>query len=295
MSDDAPPRINNPSSHGSLLARELVNAAKSDAPAPSAKAAARAKFEQFLASESQPKPKAPATDMPLFGASPVDVLEAAAQHTIPAHENKPTNSSVVEKAAVPSSNGDFFAASAAPAITANSAAKSEQHPTGERHENSVLFSLAKLSGAPDNKAMEEDAKNVDKIVLSDVRRIAELEIFRNSNEFYKRQEKSLLESGVSNIPNRKVNNYGTLLFEVSQMGLRDEDLLTLETIRVANEDWLVDEKFLVNPNIPSHDSYRTKAMLSQIKKVSAKFGIDKPKLRGKYDQTNIFQELDKKD
>jgi hypothetical protein len=152
MSDDAPPRITSPSSHGSSLARSLVNAAKSDAPAPTAKAAARAKLEQFLASESQPKAKAPATDMPLFGASSVDVLVDAAQHTIPAHENKPTNSSSVEKAAPPASNGDFFSASAAPAATANSAAKPEQHPTGERHENSVLFSLAKLSGAPDNKA-----------------------------------------------------------------------------------------------------------------------------------------------
>lgn len=146
-----------------------------------------------------------------------------------------------------------------------------------------------------NKAMEEDAKNMDKIVLSDVRRIAELEIFRNSNEFYKRQEKSLLESGMSNIPSRKINNYGTLLFEVSQMGLRDEDVLTMETIRVANEDWLVDDKFFVNPNIPSHDNYRTKAMLSQITRAAKKLGIDKPQLRGKYDQTNIFQELDKKD
>jgi hypothetical protein len=146
MSDDAPPRITNPSSHGSLLARDLVNAAKSDEPAPSAKAAARAKFEQFLASEAHPKAKPPATDMPLFGASPVDVLEAAAQHTIPTHENKPTNSTVVERSSPPSSSGDFFAASAAPAT------KPEQHPTGERHENSVLFSLAKLSGAPDGKA-----------------------------------------------------------------------------------------------------------------------------------------------
>lgn len=138
-----------------------------------------------------------------------------------------------------------------------------------------------------NRAFSEDAKNMEKVVLSDVRRTAELDIFRNSNEFYKRQEKAFLEAGVTELPKRNTNNFGTLLFEVSQMGLRDFDALTCDCIRVANEDWLVDEKFLVNPNIPETGNHRNKAMLTQIKNVVNKFGIDKVK-KHSINQVSIY-------
>lgn len=141
-----------------------------------------------------------------------------------------------------------------------------------------------------NKAFSEDAKDMDKVVLSDVRRVAELDIFRNSNEFNKRELKSLTESGASSSVEFKTNNFSTLLFEVSQKNLIDNDVLTTDTIRVANEDWIVDDKFFVNPSIPGEKNYRTKAMLQQIKKVTTKFGIEKPKTWS-YEQKNIFQEI----
>lgn len=141
-----------------------------------------------------------------------------------------------------------------------------------------------------NRAFAEDAKDLDKIVLSDVRRVAELDIFRNSNEFNKRQLRSLTEAGATSNKEVITNNYGTLLFEVSQMGLTDADILTTDTVRVAHEDWIVDEKFFVNPSIPDSGTYRTRAMMQQIKKIVTKFGIEKPQ-QAKYEQKNIFQDI----
>jgi len=138
-----------------------------------------------------------------------------------------------------------------------------------------------------NRAFAEDAKDVYKIVLSDVRRVAELDIFRNSNEFNKRQLNSFLEAGITEAQSFPVNNYGTLLFEVNQMGVKDLDTLTMETLRVAHEDWLVDHTFYVNPNIPITGNHRKKAMSSQIKKAAVIFGVEKPQ-KLKHEQITIF-------
>ncbi len=149
MSDDAPPRISSPASHSSVLAREMISSAKSDAPNEGAKAAARAKFEQFLAAEAHPKP--PATDMPLFGSSTVDVLESAARSPVPSVANTHTKSS--STGAPPSSNDAFFASAAA----APKPAVPHEHHTGERNENSALFSLAQLSGEPEGHSAKSPA------------------------------------------------------------------------------------------------------------------------------------------
>lgn len=139
-----------------------------------------------------------------------------------------------------------------------------------------------------NKALSEDAKNIDKIILSDVRRVAELEIFKNSNEYKKRFAKSMLESGMATNQMADTNNYGTLLFEVSQLGLTDSDVLTIEAIRFAHEQWLFDDVFLVDPRIPAEGTYRKKAMDHQIKRVVKKFGIETFE-KTKNIQTNIYQ------
>ncbi len=142
-----------------------------------------------------------------------------------------------------------------------------------------------------NKAFAEDAKNMNKIVLSDVRRLAELDVFRDSNEFKKRTKKSLSESGILSLEgaSSEVNNYGTLLFQVSQFGLTDKDALTIETIQYANENWMVDDVFYVDSRIPSLTSNREKAIDMQVNKIVKKFGIEKPeKIKGI--QTTIFQE-----
>lgn len=139
-----------------------------------------------------------------------------------------------------------------------------------------------------NKALVEDAKEFDKIILSDVRRVAELEIFKNSNEYKKRFAKSMIEAGIATNQMADTNNYGTLLFEVSQFGLTDSDVLTIEAIQFAHEQWLFDDVFLVDPRIPAEGNYRKKAMDHQIKRIVKKFGIEKfEKVKNK--QTNIYQ------
>lgn len=139
-----------------------------------------------------------------------------------------------------------------------------------------------------NRAFTEDGKDMYKIVLSDVRRLAELDIFKNSNEFKKRFRQSMTEAGAPIVQMIDTNNYGTLLFEVNQFGLTDSDVLTLETIQYAREQWLIDDTFYVDSRIPAGGNYRDKSIQSQIKKIAKKFGIETP-LKTKHEQTNIYQ------
>lgn len=139
-----------------------------------------------------------------------------------------------------------------------------------------------------NKAFTEDGKDIQKIVLSDVRRMAELDVFKNSNEFKKRQVTLMAEAGVAITEKIPVNNFGTLLFEVSQLGLTDGDNLTIETIQAAHEQWIVDDIFFVDPRIPDVGNARQNVMSAQIKKMVKKFGIEKPE-KLKFAQTNIYQ------
>lgn len=138
-----------------------------------------------------------------------------------------------------------------------------------------------------NRAFSEDGKDKQKIVLSDLRREAELEIFRGSNEFNKRYYSNLIEAGASLPEKLPVKNYGTLLFYVNQFMLTDKDTLTHDTIRVATEEWLFDYTFMVDSRIQG-EAQRKKSIDLQVKKVANKFGIVKPE-RIKHKQMNIFQ------
>lgn len=137
-----------------------------------------------------------------------------------------------------------------------------------------------------NRAFSEDAKDMDKVVLSDVRRLAELDIFKNSNEYKKRIGKINADAGIYN-SDTSINNFSTLLFEVSQLGLTDSDVLTTETIQAAHEQWLIDDTFYVYPALSESGNYRTKAMAAQIKRVVKEFGIEKPE-KGKFPQLKMF-------
>ncbi len=138
-----------------------------------------------------------------------------------------------------------------------------------------------------HRVFEEDGKDMDKIVLSDVRRLAELDIFKNSNEYNKRKIASMAEAGLAIAEGVEVNNYGTLLLEVCQLGLVDLDKLTIETIQYAHENWLIDDTFWIDSRVPAEGNSRRIAMDAQIKKIVKKFGIEKPE-KTKHKQINIF-------
>ncbi len=127
-----------------------------------------------------------------------------------------------------------------------------------------------------NRALEEDAKDMNKIVLSDVRRLAELDVFKSSNEYKKRFNISMAEAGIMDTQMVNMNNFGTLLLEVNQFGLTDSDKLTIDTIQYARENWMIDDTFYVDSRVPNIGTAREKSIKGQIKRVVKKFGIEKP-------------------
>jgi hypothetical protein len=139
--------------------------------------------------------------------------------------------------------------------------------------------MRKLNGAYYwiNKAFENDANGYDKLIISDVRRLKELDVFEDSNSFRNRTEKSFAIGNYFPIDiNKKIKSYSSLLFCVNQYGLKDDDLLTQETIRIANEKWLFDDTFYIDSRIPEDGTYRKIALEQQVKDISDKFGIKKP-------------------
>jgi hypothetical protein len=128
-----------------------------------------------------------------------------------------------------------------------------------------------------NQAFAIDAKGHNKIILSDVRRAKELDVFESSAALKNRRTNIFVQAGAANeIPELKSNSYSSLLFHVSQLGLQDSDALTHECIRIAQEKWLFDYTFFLDPEIPEGKDYRSRAMNHQIKEVVSKFGISKP-------------------
>jgi hypothetical protein len=131
-----------------------------------------------------------------------------------------------------------------------------------------------------NKAFENDARGYDKLIISDVRRLKELDVFEDSNSFRKKSEMSFASAGyfhedvVSEI--KKVKPYSSLLFYVNQYGLLDDDVLTKETILKAQEKWMFDDTFYIDSRLPNNDVIRNTSIDNQIKKISDKFGIKKP-------------------
>ena len=128
-----------------------------------------------------------------------------------------------------------------------------------------------------NRAFEVSAKGKDKIVISDVRRPKELEVFEDSNSFYNRTQKSLALGGYySGELNLKSKPYSSLLFYVTQYGLKDEDVLTKETIIKAQENWIFDDTFYIDSRLPENGNFRKSALDAQVKEIAQKFNITKP-------------------
>lgn len=128
-----------------------------------------------------------------------------------------------------------------------------------------------------NKAFEIDAAGYHNIILSDVRREKELDVFEGSRSLRERRKALFVSAGCSEkMPYVKSKNYNSLLFYVNQLGLTDSDKLTHDCIRVAQEKWLFDHTFYVDPEIPGEEDYRERFVKNSVREVAAKFGIQKP-------------------
>lgn len=141
-----------------------------------------------------------------------------------------------------------------------------------------------------NKAFEVDAAGHDKIILSDVRRIKELEPFKWSNYFHKKSMEKFINAGISNHPDltKKKKPYSALLFHVSQFMLTDKDVLTHECIRLAQENWMFNYTFYVDPRLPESGKSRERSIDNQIKEVVGEFKIETPDKRISPRQIKMF-------
>lgn len=138
-----------------------------------------------------------------------------------------------------------------------------------------------------NKMFSEDANGYYDLIISDLRRAKELEIFSDSNNFNKRTTESFAEASYFHSFKKPLKNYSSLLFHVNQYGLQDSDILTIETIRIAQEQWLFDDEFLIDSRLPSDGIFRDRAIDLKVKNICKKYNVLKPHpIQGH--QTNIF-------
>ncbi len=110
----------------------------------------------------------------------------------------------------------------------------------------------------------------DKIIITDVRRIPELDIFKESRQFNNVYINNNVTSGI--VDNLVTNDYGSLLFYVNQLNLTDDDTLTHDCIKLANESWLIDDVIFVDSRIIKKQ-HRDKHMSNTIKNLCKKHNI----------------------
>lgn len=109
-----------------------------------------------------------------------------------------------------------------------------------------------------------------KLVITDVRRPNELELFRNGKEFFKRtsnmkKKYNLSEDKYDQPPSN------TLLIEINQLYNRDADKLTIETILTAHEEWLIDHTIMVDSRIPETNNSREIHMMEHLYEIVNKY------------------------
>ncbi len=127
-----------------------------------------------------------------------------------------------------------------------------------------------------NRALLKIGDN-KKIVITDVRRVNELELFQHNKEQHNKRVENmfLAEMPNSSLEFIKDNEYKcdfeSLLIHVNQFKLTDNDHRTTETIRIAHENWLFDHIIYIDSRIPDKEKYREKYMYNNFLKLVNKF------------------------
>ena len=128
-----------------------------------------------------------------------------------------------------------------------------------------------------NKAIEKIG-DAEKIIVADIRRDAELDLFRNNNFSLNKMCNSfgaanLLDSDkLKNVSGMTVD-YDTRLFYVNQFGLEDKDEITMKTIETANREWLIEDTLYIDSRIPNEGDARSKYIESVSKRLAGKHGL----------------------
>lgn len=111
-----------------------------------------------------------------------------------------------------------------------------------------------------NRALSQIDDKDKKVVITDVRRVNELTLFRNNRRFTEKriQNRRIIE--MTNDSPYDINEYDspfeTLLLFVNQLENRDSDSLTKETIITAFEDWLFDDILEIDSRIKVEEFQR---------------------------------------
>ena len=123
-----------------------------------------------------------------------------------------------------------------------------------------------------NRAFSKIEESDHKLVITDVRRINELEIFKNNKEFQKIRNKNREEIGLDISSFYQINaKFDSLLFFVNQIHNRDSDYLTQQTLLKAIEDWLINDNIFIDSRIQNIGDYHQKHILMQIFELTKKY------------------------
>lgn len=127
-----------------------------------------------------------------------------------------------------------------------------------------------------NRALLEIGDN-KKIVITDVRRVNELELFKYNKEQQRKKLQNIIdaEMPISNLDfaqkNQTIQEFDSLLIHINQLKLIDGDQKTIDTIRMAQEDWLFDYTVYVDSRIPDREGYRNTYIYNNLLKIIDKY------------------------
>ncbi len=125
-----------------------------------------------------------------------------------------------------------------------------------------------------NKAFSQIDKNDKKIVITDVRRLNELDIFKNSRTFIEKRIKNRREISLPEDSPYDIYDYDsdfeTLFLYINQLNNSDSDSLTKETIMSSLEKWLFDEIVEIDSRIQNPE-FQKRHLINHIQKLIIKY------------------------
>ena len=125
-----------------------------------------------------------------------------------------------------------------------------------------------------NKAFSQIDKNDKKIVITDVRRLNELDIFKNSRTFIEKRIKNRREISLPEDSPYDIYDYDsdfeTLFLYINQLNNSDSDSLTKETIMSSLEKWLFDEIVEIDSRIQNPE-LKKRHLINHIQKLIIKY------------------------
>ena len=128
-----------------------------------------------------------------------------------------------------------------------------------------------------NKALEK-AGDAQKIVVADIRREDELDLFRTNNYSVQRLYNSYGAANmvtpeiIEELDSRRVS-YETNLFSVNQYGLEDSDEITVKAVLTAEREWLIEDTVYIDSRISDEGDHRQKFLESVSKRLAGKHGL----------------------